>query len=246
MRFATRVAVTAALAVGLSGLAALAQPKGGGFGFGTGPAQLINSKTVQKELKLTDEQTTKLKDWAKEWGAKAREKMQEALKDVPMEERFQKMGPVMAEINKEAYKELGSVLKEDQVKRLKQIEVQMGGTFALAMNAEVKDALKLTEEQQEKIQEINRSMFKEMADLREEYGIRFQPGQPPAKLDPDKQKEFDKKSAAITKDTTEKVIATFNDDQKKKYKELTGEPVDVAAIRREMPPGGFGKKKKDD
>src|SRR5581483_10417768 len=49
MRFATRVAVTAGLVAGLGGLSVLAQPPGGrgmGFGFGTGPTQLVNSKTV--------------------------------------------------------------------------------------------------------------------------------------------------------------------------------------------------------
>ncbi len=249
MRFATRVAVTAGLVAGLGGLSVLAQPPGGrgmGFGFGTGPTQLVNSKTVQKELKVTDEQATKLKEWAKEFGAKQREKMQEAMKDLPMgPERFQKLGELMAESNKEAHKELGTILKEDQVKRLKQIEVQMAGMMAFAMNADVKDALKLTEEQQEKIREAQMASFQERRDLAEEYGVKGFGGRP---QDPDKAKEYDKKLAAIDKDVMDKALAVLTDDQKKKYKELTGEPVDVSAIRRESMPagGGFGKKKKKD
>ena len=244
MRF-TRGAVAAVLVAGLGGLAALAQPPGGGRGFGFGgggPAQLVNSKTVQKELKIDEDQAGKLKEWAKEWSGKVREKMQEALKDVPMEERFQKMGALMAEMNKDAYKEIGAVLKEDQVKRLKQIEVQVAGSRAFSL-PHVKDALKITEEQEEKIRDVGRTSFKEIAELREEYGLKGFGG---PKLEPDKQKEYDSKLAAITKDILDKTLATLTDDQKKAYKELTGEVVDVAAIQRENVPQFQGKRKKKD
>jgi hypothetical protein len=244
MRF-TRGAVAAVLVAGLGGLAALAQPPGGGRGFGFGgggPAQLINSKTVQKELKIDEEQAGKLKEWAREFGAKQREKMQEAMKDVPMEERFQKIGAIMAELNKDAYKEIGSVLKEEQVKRLKQIEVQVAGTRAFAL-PNVKEALKINEEQAEKIQDISRSSFKEIAELREEFGLKGFGG---PQLEPDKQKEYDKKMAGITKDVMDKIMATMSDEQKKTYKDLTGEAVDVATIQRESMPRFQGKRKKDD
>jgi Spy/CpxP family protein refolding chaperone len=245
MRFATRVAVTAGLVAGLGGLSVLAQPPGGGRGmmFGGGPAQLVNSKTVQKELKVTDEQATKLKEWAKEFGAKQREKMQALFQGGGFDR--EKFAEAQAEMLKEAHKELGTILKEDQVKRLQQIEVQMAGSMALVTNPEVKDALKLTEEQQDKIREVQKASFQERRDLAEEYGVKGFGARP---QDPDKAKEYDKKLAAIDKDMTDKALAVLTDDQKKKYKELTGEPVDVAAIRRESMPagGGFGKKKKKD
>jgi len=241
-RFATAVA----LAAGLVGLA-FAQRGGGGFGGGfgqTGPAQLINSKTVQADLKASEEQVTKLKDWAKGWATKSREMMQEKLKDVPMEERFQKMAEVNAEISKEAYTEIGKVLDEKQVKRLKQIELQLAGTRALSMK-DVSEGLKITEEQTTKIREIGMASFKDRQDLNEEYGVK---GFGPPKLEGDKQKEYQKKLDAITKDVETKTMAVLTDEQKKKFEEMTGEKVDVAKIRQELPAPMFGggKKKKDD
>lgn len=241
MRF-TRGAVAAVLVAGLGGLAVLAQPPGSGrgFGFGGGPAQLINSKTVQKELKVTEEQAGKLKEWAREFGAKQREKMQGLFQGGNFDR--EKFAEVMAEQTKEAYKEIAAVLKEDQVKRLKQIEVQVAGARAFAL-PHVKEALKISDEQAEKIQDIGRSSFKEIAELREEFGLKGFGG---PKLEPDKQKEYDKKLAAITKDVMDKTMAALSDEQKKAYKDLTGEAVDVAAIQRESFQGFQGKRKKDD
>jgi hypothetical protein len=241
-----------ALAAGLVGLAVAQQRQpGGGGGFGgfgqTGPAQLINSKTVQADLKATDEQVTKLKDWAKAWGTKSREMMQEKLKDVPMEERFQKMAAINAEISKMAYEEIGKVIDEKQVKRLKQIELQMAGTRAFTMK-DVSEALKVTEEQTTKMREITMASFKDRQELNEEYGIKGFGGGGGAKLEGDKLKEYQKKSEAINKDVETKTLAVLTDEQKKKFEEMIGEKVDVAKIRQEMPAaGGFGgKRKKDD
>ena len=69
-----------------------------------------------------------------EYGAKSREKMQEAFKDIPREQFREKFAEIQAKMSKEAYKEIGTVLKEDQVKRLKQIEVQVSGARAFAMS----------------------------------------------------------------------------------------------------------------
>jgi hypothetical protein len=235
--------VAAALVVGLGGLAAVAQPPGGGRGFGFGfggPTQLINSKTVQKELKIDEDQANKLKEWAREFGARQREKMQ-ALFQGGNTDR-EKIAEAMAEQTKEAYKQIGAILKEDQVKRLRQIEVQVAGSRAFGL-PHVKEALKITDEQEEKIRDIGRSSFKEIAELREEYGLKGFGG---PKLEPDKQKEYDKKMAAITKDQMDKVMATLSDEQKKAYKDLTGEAVDVAAIQRDSAGQFQGRRKKDD
>ncbi len=250
MRKMARFTMAVALAAGLVGLAVAQQrqPGGGGFGgFGqTGPAQLINSKTVQSEIKATEEQASKLKDWAKGWGMKTGEMMREKLKDVPREEIGQKMAAINAEISKMAYDEIGKVLDEKQVKRLKQIELQMAGTRAYSMK-DVSETLKITEEQVGKMREIQMASFKDQADLREEYGIKGFGGGG-TKLEGDKAKEYQKKMEAINKDVSTKIEAVLTDEQKKKFSDMTGEKVDVAKIRQEMPPpgGGFGKKKKDD
>ena len=52
--------------------------------------------------------------------------------------------------------------------------------------------------------------------------------------------------AAINKDIMDKVTATLTDDQKKAFKDLTGEAVDVAAIQRESAAQFQGRRKKKD
>ena len=238
MRKIVRYSTAAILAAGMVGLAAAQQRQGGGgFGFG-GPATLVNSKTVQADIKATDEQVTKLKDWAKDYQAKQFSSFKD-FKDLSKEERAEKMTAA----SEKAWKEIGEILKPEQVKRLKQIDLQVSGIRAYS-NKEVAEALKITDEQKEKIRDAGMAMGKEMADLREEYGIKGFGG---PKLDADKQKEYDKKLAAINKDLTTKVTGLLTDEQKAKWKELTGDPIDVAKVQAESrPTGGFTRKKKDD
>ena len=220
--------VLAALAV-----CAQAQPPRGGRGMqggmGAGPAQLIQSKTVQTELKLTDEQTAKLK----EWGAAQQGKMREAMQGIDPSEMREKFPAILAEMRKTTDKELGEVLKPEQVKRLKQIEFQMAGLRGL-MSPDTAKALDITDEQKEKVQSVMMDVAKDMRDLGEEYGTRG--FQPPA--DADKAKEYAKKSEQITKDATGKVLKVMTDEQKKKYEEMAGAPVDVAKVRTESMRGG--------
>ncbi len=65
-----RFAVAGALACGIVALVQ-AQP-GGGFG-GGGVTFLVSNKAVQEDIKASEEQVTKLKDWNKEFQKKAQE-----------------------------------------------------------------------------------------------------------------------------------------------------------------------------
>ena len=232
-----------AAAVACVGGAAVAQPPGGGKGFGGGPgggpAGLLLSKTVRDDLKVTDDQAAKLKTWQAEFGPKMREMMQEKLKDIPRDEMREKFPEVQAEMAKVTYKELAGVLKSDQVKRLKQIDVQVAGLRAFAV-PETAAALKVTDDQKEKLKTVIDESQKDMRDLGEEYGARF-PGQRPT--DPDKAKEFDQKAAQINKEAMTKVMAMMTADQKAAFKELQGAPIDVAKVRAESMGGGQRKKK---
>ncbi len=241
MRF-TRAAVVAVLVAGLGGLAAMAQQGRGGMGMfgGGGPAQLVNSKTVQSELKVSEDQAGKLKEWGREFGAKQREKMRELFQGGNFDR--EKFGEIMAEQTKEAYKEIASVLKPDQVKRLKQIEVQVAGARAFAM-PHVQEALKLTDEQKEKVRDIEQSTGKELRELAQEFGLGGrQKGERP---DQAKMEEFRKKSAALSKESMTKLEGVLTEKQKGDWKELTGTAVDVAKIQSESRPQ-FPRKKKDD
>lgn len=122
------------------------------------------------------------------------------------------MQAVSKEFNDDATKALGEVLKPEQVKRLKQIELQQRGSRAF-VDEEVQKALKLTDEQKEKIKGIAEESGKQMREL-------FGGGQ-------GNREEAFKKMQSLRKETNDKVQAVLSDDQKKAWKELTGEPFEV-------------------
>jgi len=226
-----------ALAVGLVG--AQGQPPGGrggfqggfGFGFGgPGPLQLVMNKDVLEDIKATDEQKTKLADWVKEEQPKQREKMQEKMKDIPMEEFFTKAPAIRAEMNKELWKDVEKVLKPEQMTRIKQIFVQGMGIGAFS-DKDTVEALKLSDEQKEKIKTITEDTQKERMEMGQKY---FTPGEPP---DQEKMQEFMKKSGELTKKSFDKAKEVLKDDQKKKWEELTGKEFDITKLQQ-----GFGRR----
>ena len=246
MRKPVRWAFVAVMAAGMVGItvAQERQRQGGGFGgFGFGgPTSLLRSKTVREDLKLTEEQSKKLQEWGKEYGQKAQEAMREKMKDIPREQIREKIGAIMAEMQAETYKQIGTILDEKQVKRLKEIDLQVAGTQAL-VRPDVQEALKVTDDQKEKLRGVAQDSFTAMRELREEYGVQ---GFGPPRLDEAKQKEYDRKLAGIRKEVEEKSLAALTDDQKAKWKEKTGAPIDVAKVREETrPQGGPGGRRPD-
>jgi Spy/CpxP family protein refolding chaperone len=196
--------------VALAATAVQAQPRGPGFGGGT--LFLLTQKSVQEELKMSDEQVKKVT----ELEAKQREAFRD-FRDLSREER-QKKFEEMAKANTKA---IGEILKEDQLKRVKQISLQQQGLRALA-NPEVADALKLTDEQKDKVKAVGEEARKEMQAL---FG---------AGLERD---EARKKMEEIRKASDEKLMGILTDEQKTKFKELQGEPF-KGEIRRPQFGGG--------
>jgi Spy/CpxP family protein refolding chaperone len=221
------IAAVAFGAVAMGLVSAYGQPpggRGGGGMFGIGPLQLVVNKDVLEDIKATDEQKTKLADWAKEEQPKLREKMQEKMKDIPMEEFFAKAPAIRAELNKELWKDVDKVLKPEQMTRIKQIAVQAMGIRAFS-DKDTAEALKLTDEQKEKVKTVTEEFQASNMELFQNSG--FTPGQPP---DEEKMKEFQKKMTELNKKTMDKLKEGLKDDQKKKWAELTGKEFDVSKL----------------
>ncbi|HMF10669.1 MAG TPA: hypothetical protein VKE94_00130 [Gemmataceae bacterium] len=197
MRLVTRVAIVGVLLVLAQGFAAAQGPFGG---FGGNPVMLLGQESVQKELKLTDDQIKKVQ----ELGEKMREKFQEIF-GLDEAERPKKM----QELNEENRKAIAAFLKPEQDKRLNQIIYQRQGPAAFA-NPEVAKALGLNAEQKDKVQTINQETGKAMREL-------FTPGQPP-------DDETRKKMDDLRKSSGEKLLALLTAEQKTKWKDLQGEP----------------------
>jgi Spy/CpxP family protein refolding chaperone len=197
MRLIIRVAI---VVVVLMLAQSVARAQGFFPGMRGNPLMLLGQESVQKELKLTDEQKTKVDELRQ----KSREKMQEIFAD-DEGERPKKM----QELNQENRKALEGVLNPEQGKRLLEIVYQQRGAMAFS-DPEVARALSLNEEQQGKVKTINQETQAAMREL-------FTPGQAPDEDTRNKMNDLRKKSG-------EKLLALLTAEQKTKWTELQGEP----------------------
>lgn len=216
------------MAVGVAALVAL--PALGQFGPGRGPGgggagMLLGNKGVQKELKLSDEQIKKIDEFTQKNGEKMREAFQAGDREKTQE--------IMKEIATESQKFIKDNLNADQQKRIKQIQRQTMRAAAFNDEETAKE-LKLTDEQKDDIKKLNDDLGSQVRELRQ--GVDFQ--------DQEKMQEIRKKSDSLQKEVMEKIAKMLTPDQKKAWKELTGEPFEVRFEGRGG--GGFGKGKKKD
>jgi hypothetical protein len=132
--------------------------------------------------------------------------------DVSQEER----AAARKKVNEAEDKALKGVLDDKQMKRLEQIHVQQEGLAAFTQNEDVQKALKLSDDQKDKIKTINEDMRKQMQELRGGGGGGGRGFNP----------EMRQKMQGLQKEATQNAVKVLNDSQKKTYEELTGKPFD--------------------
>jgi Spy/CpxP family protein refolding chaperone len=218
MSYKARFMFGSLIAVTLVGLAACESstaqdnPQGrrgqGRFGMGGAGGSalfLLRNETVQNDLKLTDDEKAsiqKLQDAARE--------NRSALQGLSGEERTAKM----QEIAKEQDSKIAGILDDKQKARLKEIRLQQRGPSALT-DKELAEALKLTDDQVNKIKEIVDAMQKEMQEAFQSAG---QGGDRTAMRD---------KMTKLRKDTSDKILAVLTPDQKTSYDKMLGAKIDL-------------------
>jgi len=207
----TRLIVLLALSALLAfSLSANAQRRGrGGFGRGGGnnPVFLLQNPGVQKELNLSEDQISKIKDV----GDKQREKLA-ALRDMSDEERQEKGPALMKEANEEAQKSLKGLLNADQDKRLHQIMLQAQGPQAFS-DAKIQSQLKLTDDQKSSLKTIMDDQRTQMDDIRQAAGGDF--------------RQIGQKMQELRKETMTKITGLLTDEQKAAWKEMTGKTFQI-------------------
>jgi hypothetical protein len=196
----TLLCATSLLALLAAGAAAKAQPTSVGPTF-RNQALLLMQESVRQELKLSDEQAKQ----ADELSTSVRDKMEYIARNRDANERRTKIQELMNETDKS----IATILKPDQTKRLKQVRYQLAGLQAFNF-LEVAQELKITDEQKKDIQGINQETATAIRELNQGGGLADQ--------------ETIKKFQEIRKGAVEKVVKLFNDEQKKTWKEMLGEP----------------------
>lgn len=159
---------------------------------------LLRTPSVQKEIKLTDEQA---------------EKFRKIAKDV-QDKRRQDVKKTIQELRDKINKAIPDILNPEQAKRLQQIKLQANGPLSFSQ-PEVQQKLKLTDKQKEEIQSINdgvktdvRKIIEDSKNLRERV-------------------EAIRKVPSLMKEATEKAVAVLSDDQKKAWNKMIGEKFEL-------------------
>jgi len=174
---------------------------------------LVFRDKVQDELKLTGDQRGKLNSRVDTIIQEAQEFFQ-SLQDAKPDERQKKH----AEYAQKATEKLDNVLKDaltpDQLKRVKQIGLQMEGLFALG-HPDVSKELNITDDQQKQFMTI----VQELQSNIEPVFKQAQEGGDPQEIRP--------KIMKIRKDHEAKLEAMLTDAQKKQWKAMVGKPFDL-------------------
>ncbi len=193
------------------------------MGRAMGAGALARIEKVATELKLTDDQKTGIQ----KAGDTIREKFRDDFDKARQDGDREKMTALFKAQGEALDKELAGVLKPEQMKRLKQIEVQTAGLAAFATE-DVQNALKLTDAQKKEVKEAEDAVEK---DMQEAFQGAFQGG-----FSPDKMQEVGKKVQTMRTDALDKVLKGLTDDQKKEWKELTGDRLELTI--QDLFPGG--------
>lgn len=189
---------------------------GGMFG-GESRLGLAAREQVQSELKLTDEQKTKIRDLAQKTGEQMRGLFGQG-QDLSREERAEKF----RQATNQAEEQLKAILTPEQQDRLRGIAIQQFGAQMLTRD-DVAQKLNLTDEQKKQVRQV---LDQAQEQRRQSFQNRQQGQQPDfAALREQMEKQ--------RKETDEKALAVLTPRQKEQWEQMKGKPVD-------LPRGGFG------
>jgi Spy/CpxP family protein refolding chaperone len=172
---------------------------------------LITVKSVQQELKMTDEQIKKVAQIPEMVKKKLQEKLN-ALDDLEGRELREKSKEAREQYRQEFPKLLAEILTPEQMARLNQIHLQFIGVKAFVEPSVVK-AMNFTDEQKAKIDNIIKDNSKETFEVYLQSN-----GDAVAAR---------KKVDALNKKQMDRALAVLTDEQKAKWKEVTKTPFDV-------------------
>jgi type II secretory pathway component GspD/PulD (secretin) len=215
MRICTSLVLIATYIALVPNVAQAQQPPGP-FESASPASALLGQPSVQKELKLDDDQVNKVQELRLNHIRKVVEASKERKeKGFDLKEQEKKRH----ELYEENDKAVAQILRPEQAKRLKQISYQRLGFRALD-DPEVAKAIGLTDEQKKNIEQIKSERLKQFSALPGNF----------------RDEEHRKKAIEFAKNSNDRITKVLTDEQNKKWKELQGEPF-KGEIRRLSPSG---------
>lgn len=168
---------------------------------------------VQDDLKLTDEQKDKVEEHLREFIPDAMQFFQ-GLEGLKQEERERDLKVFRQKEQAKLTAFLKGMLKEDQRKRLHQLELQQQGAFTLLHDeAGIGKELKITQEQRKQFMAVVQDMQKKIEPLIKEAHSGGN------------HDEIRPKAMKIKKEHEDQIVALLTDSQKKQWQEMLGKPL---------------------
>lgn len=179
-------------------------------------AGLLRNPKVQEELKLTDEQKNKIKEAHAKLNAERRELfaaaqgLQGQERNKKFREASQKLQKKTAEVNKT----IKDSLTKEQSERLDQISLQRMGLRALS-NKEIAAKLKITDEQKQKIVDVQAESQQKLIQLRQDV-----------RNGNVERAKYRGKIQEINKETEKNTLEVLTKEQQAEFDKLKGEKFD--------------------
>jgi len=182
---------------------------------------LLRLEQVQKEMKLSEEQTTKVQAIVEKLRAEMGEQYT-ALREIEdRQKQREKMTELRDQFDGKVREQLGDVVEREQMIRLYQIRLQVRAVVDSLANRYVAGRLKLTDDQKNKLAEINKDvqakrseLFSSMRDASREQ-----------------RSEAYQKYRKIRSDADEKALELLTAEQKKAFEEMKGEKIELQTGR---------------
>jgi hypothetical protein len=196
---------------------------------GIGSPFLLTNPGVQREIRLTPEQRDKFRAIVKDVGDKYQPELEKAEGD---KKKMLLVGYRFAkETSDKVNKAIPDVLQPAQAKRLKQIEIQVNGIISLN-KTDVQKQLNLSDKQHDEIKEIGDKFKREVVKIVNDTSDSVSQDRP--LLAARKVLQAYRTVRVKSEAATDKALGRLTDEQRKTWRELTGEPF---AFRFELPFG---------
>ena len=182
---------------------------------------LLSLEQVQKELKLSDEQVGKVKEALQKLQAELREQSAALREITDPEARRAKRTELTDQLDRKAREQLREVLSGEQMMRLYQIRIQVGGPLYALNNPRIAERLKLTDEQKQKAAELQKATQQKTTEARR--GM--------ANLSQEERRQKTADLREITNKANAEALGLLNADQKEALEKMKGEEFKLPARR---------------
>jgi len=211
-------------AQGLPGAGGLAGAQGGGMmGMGgqNSPVMILLAPSIQKELKLSEEQKSKVYSLAKTSGQKGRD-LAQSMSFGGGYANPQALMEAGRKLRQETDQSIAGILDDTQKERLDQITLQVEGPLAVA-RPEIAAKLRLNDNQNEYVQNV-------LMQMRRDLIMTMRQGAAAGQFDPSQARAL---ATKLRKQAVQEISKVIDRKQKAAFNKMQGEPFDVSKIETE-------------